>query len=117
MAADVRCAFLAIHRPNRKLPSNVWRNEKCEVDASSPRRCPWSPQCVARPGSGTLKAVDPKLFPFYGDLVLRPPGRNSKDGYNADTVSISEDAAHSPQGRSRDAISSRSGRSSTLLAS
>jgi putative ABC transport system permease protein len=39
----------------------------------------------------TLKAVDPKLFPFYGDLVLSPPGK-LQDRLSAGSVVLSEDA-------------------------
>lgn len=39
----------------------------------------------------TLKAVDPNFFPFYGDIVLTPPGK-LKDRLNSNTVIISEDA-------------------------
>src|SRR5688572_8255999 len=39
----------------------------------------------------TLKAVDPKYFPFYGTLVLNPAAK-LKDVLTRDTVVLSEDA-------------------------
>lgn len=39
----------------------------------------------------TLKAVDPTVFPFYGDLVMSPPGKLT-DRLTSETVALSEDA-------------------------
>ena len=39
----------------------------------------------------TIKAVDPRLFPFYGDILLSPTGK-LPDLLKSDTVLLSEDA-------------------------
>jgi putative ABC transport system permease protein len=39
----------------------------------------------------TLKAVDPAVFPFYGDLILAPEG-SIKEGLTPESVALSEDA-------------------------
>ena len=90
MAADMSLRVFAL--PNeeqqktlddlsRRGVERTWITETLSMASSGPER---APMLVS------IKAVDPKVYPFYGEIKLDPPAKLSQ-ALSADSVAVSDD--------------------------
>ena len=90
MAADVSVRIYGEASEEQKRAIEALRSRKVEFTPVTETLSMVSSDAVPDPLLGTLKAVDARVFPFYGTLTLEPAGKLA-DRLNAETVVISED--------------------------
>ena len=100
MAADVSVRIFGEPSAEQEARSQVCRSGKVEPTRVTETVSMVSSSASPDPLLVTLKAVDPAVFPFYGDLVLSPAGK-LKEGLTPESVVTVRRRAHPAQGGAR----------------
>jgi putative ABC transport system permease protein len=90
MAADISARMFAAPTPEQQAVIDSLVRRGVDHTRSLETLSMVSAASSPDPVLVTIKGVDPRVFPFYGELVIQPPGPLS-DRLHADTAVVSDD--------------------------